>query len=304
MSFVVCTHKARGSATNPKRFASAEQARVMQAAMKAENKVVDIFVKGATEAKTSFALNDMADAYRTGKLSLLREELDIKPLQVSLRDIGAHAKNVATDAAESSVKYLPKKLGGGIVFDMQAPRIIRWSEKNTGRLITEVSKTTRAAVSNTLTSALRDDLHPMSAARQIRSMIGLTEPQSVAASNLRARLLADGLVREKVDARIERYSDQLLRQRAELIARTEMSEAVNGGRELLWEQLVDDGDIDADKTERVWVTALDERVDDDICQPMEGVAVAIDEQFDTPAGNMFAPPAHPGCRCTVVLRFK
>jgi len=303
MTFV-CIHKARGSPTNPKRFASEEQARVMRAAMRNEKQVVDIFVRGAESVKTSFKLSDMADAYRDGKLTVLREELDIKPFDASLRDIGAHSKEVAGVSAETSVKYLPKKVGGGILFDLRAPRIIQWSEKNTARLITEIGKTTRAAVKHTLTSALKADVHPMSAAKQIRSMIGLTERQSVAASNLRAKLLEAGVAREKIDARVEKYADRLLNQRAEMIARTEMSAAVNGGRELLWEQLIDENHIDASRTERQWVTALDERVDDDICAPMEGVRVPIDEEFDTPAGSMFAPPAHPGCRCTIILQFK
>jgi hypothetical protein len=304
MTFCCQVHKAKGSPTNPKRFATAEQARVMRTAMKAEKKVVDIFVNGASESKLSFSLNDMADAYRTGKLSVLREELDTEPLKASLREIGGHARGVAADTAEASVKYLPKELGGGILFDQLSPRILRWSEKNTGRLITEVDKSTRAAISNTLKSAIKADLHPMSAAKQIRNMIGLNAPQSIAVENLRARMIADGVKREIVDARIERYSNQLLNQRAEMIARTEMSQAVNGGRELLWEQLIDDGHIDATRTQRQWVTALDERVDDEICAPMEGVTVPVDEEFDTPAGSMFTPPAHPGCRCTVVLVFK
>ena len=46
------------------------------------------------------------------------------------------------------------------------------------------------------------------------------------------------------------------------------------------------------------MTAEDDLVDREICEPLDGQEAALDEPFD---GGIFRPPAHPNCRCSVGL---
>lgn len=67
-----------------------------------------------------------------------------------------------------------------------------------------------------------------------------------------------------------RYTDRLLKHRADVIARTETLQAVNAGQDEAIKQAVNDGLIrNADNLVRVWRTASDSRVRD-IHQPMNG----------------------------------
>lgn len=76
------------------------------------------------------------------------------------------------------------------------------------------------------------------------------------------------------------------RERAEMIAVTEVTRAYAEGNTAAWQAT---GII----TQRQWQTAADERVCP-ICGPLQGVVVGMDEPFP---GDLPGPPAHPRCRC-------
>lgn len=76
------------------------------------------------------------------------------------------------------------------------------------------------------------------------------------------------------------------RQRADMIATTEVTRAFAEGNTAAWQAT---GII----TQRQWQTAADERVCP-ICGPLQGVVVGMDEPFP---GDLPGPPAHPHCRC-------
>jgi len=88
------------------------------------------------------------------------------------------------------------------------------------------------------------------------------------------------------------YIDELTAARAQTIARTELSYAVNRGLRDVWALMITRGELSAD-TERLWVVEPDAC---DICEPYDGVAVPLTEEFDE--GD---PPLHPNCRCVVQL---
>jgi SPP1 gp7 family putative phage head morphogenesis protein len=78
------------------------------------------------------------------------------------------------------------------------------------------------------------------------------------------------------------------RERAELIAVTEVTRAYAEGNRAAWEA---GGIIE----QREWQTANDELVCP-ICGPLQGVIVGLDEEFP---GGLSGPPAHPRCRCWI-----
>ena len=90
-------------------------------------------------------------------------------------------------------------------------------------------------------------------------------------------------------------TQQHLSTRAELIATTELAEAYESGRLALGRELQDFGM----KMEKSWLTAADDRVDEDC----EGNAaedwIPLDDAFSS-GDDM--PPAHPACRCDGLIQ--
>lgn len=86
-----------------------------------------------------------------------------------------------------------------------------------------------------------------------------------------------------------------IRDRAELVAVTEMGMAYEHGQRMVIAELADEGTA----TEKGWLSAEDERVCD-ICQPAA-------DQGHIPSGEQFVngldgPLGHPGCRCALTLQ--
>lgn len=93
--------------------------------------------------------------------------------------------------------------------------------------------------------------------------------------------------------------DKLLLLRADRIGKTESYHAVQVGKSVFWLMAQANGDLPAD-TQKMWVTARDERVCS-VCGPLDGVTVALAERFVLPTTSLWAPGAHPNCRCEIEL---
>jgi len=82
--------------------------------------------------------------------------------------------------------------------------------------------------------------------------------------------------------------------RAKLIAATETTKAYAEGKMIGVETIEKQGYFEYEKQ---WQTARDDNVCL-ICKPMQGkTAKGVRGAFDTLAGQLEGPPAHPGCRC-------
>lgn len=144
---------------------------------------------------------------------------------------------------------------------------------------------------------------PLSAdelARVLRPVIGLTPKQAAAVARYRENLLAEGLDPKKVAHQVGNYAGFLHRQRALRIARTELSFAYNYGQFEAIRQAQEQGYFGGEVV-KVWMTADDERTCD-FCGPLDGQVIGLEETFPgltDKLPNIFVPPAHPQCRCTV-----
>ena len=152
-------------------------------------------------------------------------------------------------------------------------------------------------------------------ARALRDEIGLHSRQQRAVSTFREKLtnqLADRHPRwttdrlaEEVNRKTGRYGDALLRYRAEVIARTEIVRAESEGQLTLWKEAKSQGLLDPDRTVRVWITTPDDRLDTELCEPMDGEETGLEEPWTLPDGRAAMVPqdSHPQCRCSAGLRF-
>ena len=194
-------------------------------------------------------------------------------------------------------RALRKQLG--YEFGREDPNSVRWAQTRSGDLIREWGSTSQAALRTMINRAFEDGLPPRQIARLIRdSGIGLTERQALAVVRRREQLIKDGIQASRVDGLTERYSAQLLRQRAATIARTEIIAAQTAGTQATWQQAVEQGFLNLETARQVWAADPDERTCP-ICESLDGEEARLGEPFP---GGYYGPPAHPACRCGVNLR--
>jgi hypothetical protein len=182
-------------------------------------------------------------------------------------------------------------------FDVVNPYAVGYARTEVARLIRGIDMNTREGIMNLIGNAIETGIPPRQAAKQIKNMIGLTDFQTQYVLNYENRLIADGA--SNVDAKVQRYADKVLGQRALTIARTETLAASNGGQQAAWHAAVDQGFLDRE-TEQIWIVTYDERLCE-ICAPMpemdENQHVPIDGMFLTGDGNYVRKPPEPHPRC-------
>lgn len=179
-------------------------------------------------------------------------------------------------------------------FDNAVQAAVKVAQEQAAARVTEVNKTTVASLRLLITQAIEDGTTPAEAADQIASLVGLTSAQAKAVENYRAKLEEGGLSPSKIREKAEEYADDLLAQRAESIARTEIMESLNDGMQESWYAAQEEGYLSPNATKEFIVTP-----DDDLCpqcEPYDGLQVPLGSEF--PEGD---PPLHPRCRCTLAI---
>jgi SPP1 gp7 family putative phage head morphogenesis protein len=223
--------------------------------------------------------------------------------------------------AQNAAAELPTRVKLNTAFDLLNPRSIEWIQNYSFSLIHQISEESRASIRQALLRAFREGGHPFQQARWIRDSIGLTAKQEKAVANYRSALenqrYSDALRRglrdrrfdaairsarpnpldqARIDRMVERYREKYVKHRAETIARTESARASVKGQREIWKQAQEQGNLDADEYERVWIVSGDSATCDD-CDDLDGETVGLDEEF--PDGD---PPLHANCRCSVALQ--
>lgn len=207
-----------------------------------------------------------------------------------------------------------------LAFDVTDPRARLAAERQSATLVRDITAKTQAGIRQTVGRAFSQQvtvrttgaqiaqiLRPPAerAASQIPLTMGLHDRWATAVVRYEANEIGR-LVRAGVDpfeagdvARIRsvRYAEKLVAKRGTVIARTEILRASNVGRRLAWDQAIDRRLLDPATARKEWIIAGGAC---EICDPVGGEQVAIDEFFST---GVDMPPAHPQCRCTAVVRY-
>lgn len=135
-----------------------------------------------------------------------------------------------------------------------------------------------------IADGIKEGRAPRLIAREIRERVGLRSDQL---ETLRS-FAATGATEKQ----IERRAKQLLKQRSELIARTETLRSSNQGLREMWYQARDNDLLPAD-VKREWIATLDDRSRDEH-EEIDGEQVGLDESFSV--GE--EPGESPNCRCS------
>jgi hypothetical protein len=223
---------------------------------------------------------------------------------INARGIEATVTNLADELGRGAMlgaKTAAGELGQVVVLDMGRPLISSWLRTHAAELVRETTGTSLAAVRAIVKDGIERGRHPTRLARDVKSAIGLTEPQARAVTRRRDGLLASGVDAEKANGIADRYAEKCLKRRALTIAQNESMIAINQGRRGLWDQLIDEGALPAAQEQEV-LAAGDGAVCEAICEPMDRQRRKVGEPFETPAGQkVAAPPFHVRCRCTVAM---
>lgn len=192
-------------------------------------------------------------------------------------------------------------------FNPSAEGVKAWVTNRGAEFVTNSTRTQiqglRAVIEK---AAVLEDMNVDQLARAIRPMVGLTQQQTVANLKYYNNLIGNGVTQKRALELSTRYSARQHRYRGYNIARTELAFAYNKGADEGVRQAQEAGYMG--NVVKVWSTADDERVCE-ICGPLEGKTIAMDEDFDFPTklaalnpGIRRTPPAHPSCRCAVEYR--
>lgn len=188
-------------------------------------------------------------------------------------------------------------------FDIRNPFALEWARQRSAELITQLTEDLRETIRSIIASAFADSRAPRETARIIRDSIGLTTRDAGAVQRLRDTLRAAGADEAFVDRRAQKYGEQLLRKRAERIARTETIRAANEGLLESWREAVRQGFLGPD-AKRIWLPSPGACP---VCLTGAGQVVGLDEPFvlttekGDPLEVMIPPDPHPNCRCGMAI---
>lgn len=225
-------------------------------------------------------------------------EVRLRSLTAGLTRDLASAADVVRKAfvlgSNSAVAVLPE--GVTAALNLTSPFMVRAAEDSAARLVTGVTTETRKSINAVIRRAVAGELSGRDAGVLIRSLVGLTERQAAAVLTRRAKLIAQGLKANRVARDAARYSARLLKQRAEMIARTEIIRAASEGQVHTWLEAQRQGFLGPNARKR-WVVTPDDRLCPQ-CAPKAGEIVPIHALF---TDGVSGPPLHPQCRCALAL---
>lgn len=209
-------------------------------------------------------------------------------------------------AMESAVSVIKEKHPDWH-YDPMADGVREWTEAHGAEFVTRSTSDQIAALRTMVQrAAVLEDISVDQLARMVRPVVGLTQQQATANLNYFHTLIDNGVSKKKATDLSIRYAAKQHRYRGYNIARTELAFAYNQGSYQGTKQAQAAGYIG--DVEKVWCTADDERVCP-ICGALEGVSVAMDEDFNFQTKLIGrnptirrVPPAHPSCRCAVLYR--
>lgn len=239
-----------------------------------------------------------------------REMIDLW-IQDYSKLIADKLRSMWTDAMSAGAKGQPILDGVAFEMNMQNPSILNWLSERGAQLVTTCTQEQKDAIAALVTNKMKESHTVDELSRLIRPCIGLTEGQAKANAryydNIVASLKRDHPrmktenIRNKALDAAQKYAERQHRERAFTIAQTESAFAYNRGADEGIRQAQAEGYIG--RVIKRWSTSGDDAVCD-ICASLEGVEIAMDEEFDVGGKVLFSgqnllPPAHPRCACAV-----
>lgn len=235
---------------------------------------------------------------------------------------------------KSATSLLTDELQKIFSFNALGDRMVQNVQRYSMNTVQNISNVTAQGLRTALVEHVKRYNNPNKAAKDIRQLIGLTDPQMKAVLNFRQQLetrqtlgflnpnerrlnaveqaMVSRHMREgnfsqaNIDAMVQRYYESLVNKRAKDIARTESQRAVHKGQQEMWFQGLEQGIFD-DTDRKFWIVTPDDRL-----RPthaaipiMNPYGVKINQMFVTPWGAVNGPGDVDinliNCRCGVII---
>jgi hypothetical protein len=290
---------------------------------KYDKEIEQAFLNAVRSRSTSIDVKELANAIEARDLNRALQIAGIT--RAELFPFDSSMVNAYNDGGRSVPLAAPSfavKFG----FDGRATRASAWAQAHAGRLVTNIVNEQLDLLRDAISGQIATGEAPRSVAIRIAGrmvggqrqggFIGLSRAQGGYLANARRELTEldgnyftrklrdrrfDGIVRKAIAAgkplsqndldRITgRYSDRMLKHRADTIARTESITALRAGRREGIQQGIEAGAIRRDRIKRVWSATLDKRTREDHVD-MNGKEVqGMDAPFVFPDGSMALYP--------------
>lgn len=251
------------------------------------------FLLAARAANGRIDLEALAAALASGQVGAVEAAAQIEVFSAELGTLAPLLRRGFLLGAAVAHDGL-QRAGLAMRFDLVNPYAVTWTEAHAAELVTGVTAETREAIRRLVERAFREGRDVRETARAIRDIVGLTGRQATAVDNFYERLIAEGVPVDRAAARAGKYAEAQLRWRASNLSRTEVIDASAEGQQTLWREARTQGLLDPARTRRIWLVSRDGRLDLEICEPMDGQEVGLEEPFTTGDGRrIMRPTAHP-----------
>lgn len=251
-------------------------------------------------------LNRLELAIRKGDVESILQEIKFAGLGEKLTKLNEYLAKAYVNGAKHGVKYLDGKFTLG--FDLINKNAVEYARTQVGNLIVQITEDARQTVRDAVARSLNGELTVQQVARQLKSSIGLHSKYADAVSKYEERQI-NRLVREGEDVASaserasmlsEKYANKLLNVRTQTIARTEIIDSANQGLLDNWNNAIENGFAEKGSLKQ-WNAEPDACP---LCSEIDGFTAELDQPFtqDFKTGkDIFQPPYHPNCRCSMAL---
>lgn len=280
--------------------------------------------------------NDLASV--VAALEAGRAEDAVAAIEDAARAMAAEVTSVYTLAAQDEAQVASLELRTRVVYDQVNERAVAAARANALEMVREVTDEQRSVMRQVIAEGVRDGLNPLDVARDMRASIGLTRRQLQYVDNYRRELqrgdlaalgreLRDGrhdrsvlaasrgrpIPGSTIDVMVDRYRQNWINYRAEVIGRTEGLRAAHTGMMATWQQLIESGKIDGSDLYRTWLVAMPRgKHPRDFHTEMHLQEVDWGQPFVTGLGNELDYPGDPSapaeetvqCRCAATVRVR
>lgn len=230
--------------------------------------------------------------------ALNRGAIDQSSLWQALEsELDSHLRAPLREALLGGAGVADNRLSTPLRFDLTNPAAVRAVDDTVANLVRDITAESRMAIQDLVRQSVQGAFDVRQLARQVQGSIGLTSQYAVAVERYRTRLVDQGMAEGRALTRSQAYADRLLRYRATTIARTEVIRATNAGQQAVWNDAQQEGLLPLG-SQREWIVTPDDRLCE-LCAPMEGQVVGLQEPFQSDEGPVDYPPLHPNCRCAI-----
>lgn len=169
---------------------------------------------------------------------------------------------------------------------------VKWMRERSLSLVQDLNEQQKKVIQQVLGDGFEMGVRAEETYDTIRANIGLTGREATAVKNRKLLLEDQGFPDDKVTKLTDKYREQLLRKRAERIARTETIAADSAGRRNAWQLAQDSGSLP--EVHRVWISAPPSPNPNrpcEICLGLDGTAASINGTYES---SIVGPVSGPG----------